>query len=330
MDFPHFSIPDQTEEKIRSIFPPVCNETILKRLKLPEGKLRVVLDTDTYNEVDDQFALAYAVNSPERLNVEAVYAAPFMNRRASSPKEGMEKSYREIVRLLAMMGISQTDFVWKGSDQYLVGLESAVNSEAAEDLVKRANRSAENDPLYVVAIGAITDVASALLKDPGIVEKIVVVWLGGHSLNWNHTREFNLKQDILAAKVLFGSGVPLVQIPCIGVASHLLTTIPELEAYLAGKNELCDSLLALFKAYSPDPFGWAKEIWDIATIGFLINPDWVPCDIVHSPILTDQCTWSVDTSRHFIKCANFVYRNEIFKDMFRKLGSLQTNGGTVV
>ena len=57
-----------------------CNEkekTMLERLLPPKGKVDVVLDTDTYNEVDDQFALAYLFCAREKCNVRAIYAAPF-------------------------------------------------------------------------------------------------------------------------------------------------------------------------------------------------------------------------------------------------------------
>lgn len=297
------------------------NKRILKMLKYPEGKINMVLDTDTYNEVDDQFALVYALSSPERLNVEAIYAAPFYNDRSTGPKDGMEKSYDEIVRLLGKMNISKAGMVYKGSDKYLPDLEHPVDSEASRDLVRRAKLYTQDNPLYVVAIGAITNVASAILMAPEIISSIVVVWLGGHPLYWNHTKEFNLYQDILAARILLDSGVPFVQIPCAGVTSHLLTTVPELEDCLSGKNAICDSLVELFKAYNKDHFAWAKEIWDISTIAYLINEEWVPTSIVHSPILTDQGTWSVDTNRHFIKTATFIYRNEVFKDMFTKLGN---------
>ncbi|MEY9130942.1 hypothetical protein ACVIWV_002940 [Bradyrhizobium diazoefficiens] len=62
----------------------------LKLLEPPVGRLRVVLDTDTYNEIDDQFALVQMLLSPERFEVEAIYAAPFFNARADSPGHGME------------------------------------------------------------------------------------------------------------------------------------------------------------------------------------------------------------------------------------------------
>ena len=50
------------------------------------------------------------------------------------------------------------------------------------DLVARGLGSPDDEPLYVVAIGAITNVASALLTEPALAGKIVVVWLGGHAL----------------------------------------------------------------------------------------------------------------------------------------------------
>ena len=49
----------------------------LKNLSVPTGKIDVVLDTDAYNEIDDQFAFAYLLKSKEKANVTAIYAAPF-------------------------------------------------------------------------------------------------------------------------------------------------------------------------------------------------------------------------------------------------------------
>ena len=70
----------------------------------PVGRtVDAVLDTDTYNEIDDQFALAYMVRSYDRIHVQAIYAAPFFNANSSSPADGMEKSYREILKLLSLM-----------------------------------------------------------------------------------------------------------------------------------------------------------------------------------------------------------------------------------
>jgi len=148
-----------------------------------------------------------------------------------------------------------------------------------------------------------------------------VVWLGGHPLHYDHTREFNLMQDIASSRLVFDCGVPLVQIPCLGVASHLLTTVAELESHIGRRNAVCDYLVRTVKGYHEDSFAWAKEIWDIATIGWLVDPDWVPSHLVDSPVLTDQVTWSRDRRRHFVRSAYFLHRNPIFADLFRKIAA---------
>jgi inosine-uridine nucleoside N-ribohydrolase len=300
-------------------FPTLTEAARLARLEHPGRKIRMVLDTDTYNEIDDQFAVVYALLSPQQLDVEAIYAAPFFNERSSGPADGMARSYEEILRLLDRLNIAPEGLVYKGSTDYLSPDLTPQDNPAVRDLIARALASADDDPLYVVAIGAITNVASALLLEPAIVSKIVVVWLGGHALYWPHTREFNLRQDVPAARVIFDSGVPLIHVPCEGVTTHLFTTLTELDAFVRGKSRTGDYLCEIYEAYYPDHYARSKVIWDIATIAWLIDPAWVPSVIVHSPVLTDQVTWSVDQSRHFIRSATAIHRDPIFRDLFDKL-----------
>jgi inosine-uridine nucleoside N-ribohydrolase len=298
-------------------FPKLDHALRLQRLEPPTAKIRMVLDTDTYNEIDDQFAVVYALLSPDKLDLEAIYAAPFHNARSDGPGDGMEKSYQEILRLLERLDVSPDGFVFRGSTGFLPDWDHPDRSEAALDLVDRAMSG--DDPLYVLAIGAITNVASAILIEPRIVERIVVVWLGGQPLHWPHTREFNLGQDVPAAQVVLNSGVPLIQIPCSGAASHLLTTVAEIERYVAGQGAIGDYLAEIFKDYHHDHYAWSKVIWDISGVAWLLDGSWVPTDLVHSPVLTDQVTWSVDRGRHFVRFANFVHRDPIFRDLFTKL-----------
>ena len=80
---------------------------LLHRLERPTGPVDVVLDTDTYNEVDDQFALSYLLASQDQLRVKALYAAPFFNENSTGPADGMEKSYQEILKLLGLAGCQE-------------------------------------------------------------------------------------------------------------------------------------------------------------------------------------------------------------------------------
>ena len=52
-------------------------ELMKKRLAPPkDGPVRLLIDADTANEIDDQYALAWALLSPEHMSVEAVASSP--------------------------------------------------------------------------------------------------------------------------------------------------------------------------------------------------------------------------------------------------------------
>ena len=301
-------------------FPKLDADRRAALLEPPSGPVRIVLDTDTYNEIDDQFALVYALLS-DNLTLDAVYAAPFYNRRSSGPADGMEKSYEEILRVMDRLGVQAQDRVFRGSTRYLTSPSNPVRSPAALDLVDKA-MAAGDEPLYVLTIGAITNVSSALLIEPEIIKHIVVVWLGGHPPYWPTAREFNLQQDVLAGQVAFDSGVPLVEIPCKNVAEHLRTTLPEMETYVKGQGAIGDYLYQIFRDYHDDHYAYSKVIWDISSVAYLNNPDWVPSTLRPSPVLLDDATWGPeDPSRHLVRIAHDVNRDAIYGDIFRKLAA---------
>ena len=300
-----------------SEFPKIPNDVMLKLLEPPTGEVSMVLDTDTYNEIDDQFAVVYAIMS-EKINVEALYAAPFHNSRSSGPGDGMEKSYEEILRLLDRLSHPHEGFVFRGSKSYLPGPGQPVESDAAADLIERA-MAKRDGLLYVAAIGAITNVASAILMEPRIIERIVLIWLGGQPYYWPTAREFNLRQDMVASRLVFDCGVPMVHIPCKNVAEHIRTTVPEMERYVKGRGPIGDYLYEIFTEYQGNHYAWSKVLWDISAIAWLLNSQWMPSQVCSSPILTSEGTWSFDASRHFTRVAVNANRDAIFGDLFRKL-----------
>lgn len=303
-------------------YPALPADVRAARLQPPNTPVPLILDTDTYNEIDDQFALAYALCSPEAIDMQAIYAAPFFNERSTGPADGMQRSYEEIHRVLERMGEPAGKIpVHKGSTSYLPAAETPVDSLAARDLVARAMaRAPEDTPLYVAAIGAITNIASAIIMEPKIIERIVVLWLGGHARFYPSNNEFNLQQDVPAAQIVFDSGVPLIWFPCQGMASQLVTTIPELERDLAGRSAIGDYLVEITGQHHADHFAWGKVIWDVAPISWLVNPDWVPSRIDSSPVLQNDKSWVRDDSRHSICETLFIHRNAVFRDLFTKLG----------
>ena len=293
-------------------------ESIYKLEPVGDRVIDVIIDTDTYNEIDDQFAVVYALLASERMTVKSIYAAPYLNKRSTSAGDGMQKSYEEILRLLSRLNRSSEGFVFKGSDRFMIeNNNQPVESEATEHLIDHVRRA--EGLTYVITLGAPTNVASAIMLAPDIKEKMVVVWLGGKAHHWSTASEFNLMQDLKASQILFDSGVPLIQVPTNPVTSHLLTSLPEIEQYLKGRGEIGQYLYEIYLDYYEDHFARSKVIWDISAVAYLINHEWFNTALVPSPILTSEMTYSFDPSRHFIRVVQELRRDSIFGDMFSRI-----------
>ena len=298
----------------------MTREQYLKNLLPPTGKVDAVLDTDTYNEVDDQFAMSYMLKRTDRICTKAIYAAPFFNSRVVSPEAGMERSYQEIVTLQKLL---KTDIpAFRGSTGYLPDEKTAVDSEAARHLVELAKNYSPENPLYVVAIGAITNVASALILDPAIAENIVIVWLGGSALHRTDVEEFNMMQDYAAARVIFGCGAPVVMFPCAGVVDVFRTSEWELKHWLSGKNELCDYLvdavLEEVYRYAKDK-PWTRIIWDVTAVAWLTDGEkFTKHRLEDNLIPQDDGTYQIDATRP-IRYVYMIKRDQLFEDLFETL-----------
>ena len=279
-------------------------------------KLNVILDTDTYNECDDQFALAYMLKSQDIFNVEAITVAPYSHKKIDvSVKEGQALSYNEILKICNWLNFDTTNKVFKGSTDYMINGYDESNS-AVNKIIEIALK---NDKTYIMAIGAITNVALAIKKEPNIIDKIEVIWLGGHSFLQKDNLEFNFRQDIEAVKTVFESKVKLTVIPCKNVASNLRTSIYELNYYLKDKSELCNYLIDRFYNDSYHGIQERRVIWDISVIAYLINRNWFKEEMISCPTINDDTTYSKTQDRHKITIVNDLDADKIYADLFKKL-----------
>lgn len=294
---------------------------LIEALKGSERK-RIILDTDAYNEVDDQYAIAYAMLSDDRVEIASINAAPFFNRRSSSAADGMEKSRREIFHITKLTDAKKAESipVYSGSERFMTARGDLVESDACDNIIRTVMESDER--VYIVAIGAITNVAAAIIKEPRICERAALIWLGGHALDYPDTREFNLRQDIPAAQTVFDSKMPLLQIPCNGVCSAFITTIPEVEYYLRGKGELCDYLCDITASYTDQPYGWSKVIWDVTAVACLTKPEALDMVVLPRPYVTSDCRYAFDAAREPFVYVRRIHRDPIYADLFRKLSGI--------
>lgn len=260
--------------------------------------------------------MAYLLKSQDKFNIEAITVAPYHHDNNISIEEGIDKSYDEIIKICNWLHFDWTNKLFKGSTDYL---ENDYNEEngAVNKIIEIANK---NDKTYVLAIGTITNVALAIKKEPKIINKIEVIWLGGHSFLSKDNKEFNFKQDVQAVRNVFESKVKLTIIPCKNVASNLRTSIYELEHFLKGKSELCDYLCQRFYNDGVHGIQERRVIWDISVIAYMINKEWFDTEEVSCPNINNDTSYELTTKNHKITIVNYLNVDKIYKDLFKKLG----------
>ncbi len=355
-------------------FPQLPKEELRRLLTPPREPVRMILDTDTHNEIDDQFALTWALLSPDQIKLEGVTAEPysFQHYRPGllaahmvlqsggpnsaeeeqvvdefgpwveglleagtdpndvvfvPPDEGMEKSFLEILTIYEKLEIDPKGNVFRGSPGYLTSLDAPFKNASVERIIERALMRSD-EPLYVSAIGCLTNVASALLLEPEIIKNMVVLWTAGWSSQSRQSNQtaLNLMQDPLASQLLFECGVAHVYLPGFHIGAQLRLSLPEMEAWVLGRGKIGDYLYHL---YTHNPiyaqrginghFGRSWVIWDIINIAWLLNPDWVPTELLPAPLLDDNLHWQHPVGRHLMREAYDIDRDAIFRDFLRKL-----------
>ncbi|MBO4816318.1 MAG: nucleoside hydrolase [Clostridia bacterium] len=279
-----------------------------------QTKYKVILDTDTYNEADDQFAISYLLKSKDIFDIEAITIAPFKHEMyKKTVSDSIDDSYNEACKIYDLLGIDNKANIYKGSRGYLVNGYNG-NNDAVTKIVEIANN---NKKTYILSIGCLTNIALAIKNNPEIINKIEVIWLGSNFL-YGLNQDFNFTQDVDAVRIVFESEVKLTVMPCSPITSNLMTSIYELKAEIGGKNTLCDYLCNIFYNRS---FGPTKRwpLWDISVIAYMINKDWFNTMDVSCPIINDDNTFKLIENKHKITFVNYINANAIFNDLFNKL-----------
>lgn len=279
-------------------------------------KIKVILDTDTYNECDDQFALAYMLKSQDIFDIKAISIAPYSND-VCGVELGLQNSYNEVLKIGKLLKTDLSNITYKGSREYLQE-NNCVESKAATKIIELA---LSNDKIYILAIGALTNIVSAINLEPKIKDKIEIIWLGGHSLLQDNNLEYNFRQDIKAARFVYESKISLTVIPCKNVASNLKTSIYELNHHLKDKNNLCNYLIEKF--YNDGYHGVTERrvIWDISVIAYLINENWFKVKKISCPNIRKNGSYEITNNKHLITIVNDIDSDKIYNDLFCKLSS---------
>ena len=284
--------------------------------KVPDDKkVRVIVDSDAACEADDPFAIAHALMC-EKFMVKAIFAEHF------NCEGSMERSYEEIQRVLQAM--KKEVPVLKGEKGKLEQKAAGELSAAAKFLIEEALRD-EEKPLYVLCIGAITNIAVAIQECPEIVSRMTVVWIGGqsHEYSTSEVREFNAGNDIEAANLVLGSGVRFWQIPN-DVYGSMRISLAEIQRRIAPCGEIGKHLFEQMERYNrSERAGWTPgESWtlgDSPAVGVVMDEACGKFHEAEAPVINEDTTNRFESGRPKIRVYTSIDSRFILEDFIAKL-----------
>lgn len=296
---------------------------------VPEGKqVRVIVDTDAACECDDQYAIAHALMSP-KVEVRGVIAEHF--REPGS----MERSYEEIRKLLALMELPM-DLAYRGCDSAMVSEKDAQPSEGTDFIIEEARRG-DLRPLFVICQGAVTNVASALVKAPEIGKYMTILWVGGSNYPLGGY-EFNTLNDIHASNALLASDADIWMLPAevystlqVGLEELYMKVAPcgALGKYLfdhtmKGNERISQMLMAGRKPQQPAdylafPNGGSWNFGDSCAIGLLLSTNSGSFEMKRAPRICMDGRYEIPEDGKMIRYYTSVNTRFILEDFFAKL-----------
>jgi purine nucleosidase len=286
---------------------------------MPNGPRRIILNTDAKNEADDQFAIVHALLSPT-LDVRGIVPAHFGTRRN---ERSLEESREEVDLLLRLMQRTDSVVVADGAPTALTDASAPIPSPGSRLIIDEAMK--DEGTLFVAFLGPLTDMASALLEEPAIQDRdVVVVWIGGPSYDGilpGYEPEFNLSNDVVAANVVMDSRVPVWQIP-MSVYTLVSVGHEELRQRVEPLGELGAYLVRQLVDYNerePDFMMDFRSLGDSPAIGVVMNPLgalWRERPAPH--FSADSRMEAADPDRRIIRVCETVDVRWLLEDMFAK------------
>lgn len=266
-----------------------------------QEKIPILIDADTANEVDDLYAIVRALVEP-KFELLGIMSAQFHTSPLASDTTVLEsqKINEDILDLMKRQDIKSP----LGSNAPILDSNTPRESEAMHHIIQMAHQMPLGEQLQVVVLGPCTNVASAVLKDPSIVPKIKVHYIGfWHDVNTNtyNKKEFNTGNDPLAVEILLNTKGLDLNIMTATTSQHLVLEKTDVDAHLKGKGGIAEYLVARWENYER---WWTQEdmekkrwiMWDLAIIEALAHPELAKLEAFATPKENAQRTIHIYTS----------------------------------
>ncbi|MBD3174943.1 MAG: hypothetical protein GF320_07170 [Armatimonadia bacterium] len=263
-----------------------------------DAPIPVVISTDCGTDIDDAWTVAYAAVSP------AIDLLGCIGNHAPNGISGQVARDNVVEVLADVLGMEEHPPVYAGADGPLPDPSTPLETDGVSFLVEVSRSFTSTSRLTVLVIGSHTDLASAILVDPGIVDRIRVVMMGFES--WPGGGDgWNVKNDVPAARIVLESGVPLTVGPADVCIRRLSFTTESCREFIGDSGTAGEWLAEGFEAWphrlDGDPPVW--PIWDNIVIAHILGL--TRTIETHRPRLLDdltfdhsdpsgQLTWVVD------------------------------------
>ena len=230
----------------------------------------IVLDTDIGSDIDDAFALALVLKSPQ-LDLRAVTTVSGNTQaRARLAAKMLWVAGRRNVPVAAgtpggKLDIAQT----RWADGFTA---PSLVKENAVGLMRSEIERAHGD-IIIVAIGPLTNVAALLTQYPCEKTKIKRIVLMGGSITHGYypgsgpTAEYNIAADAKASQVVFSSGIPILMAP-LDVTARLQLDESHRQAIFGQGTPVAEALHSLYLLWAqPTP-----TLHDPMAVSLLLDP----------------------------------------------------------
>ena len=294
--------------------------------KIPsrDERIRVIIVSDATNEIDDVWAIALALLYPERFQIEGFIGSNYDHTHNGIGPKSIEMSVKEIQTILEKTGMKNKYPVYPGAHPMQYEFAPS-DSRGVDFIIERAMAGSPDDPLWIVGLGAATDLASAYLKEPAIRDRVVMFWHGRTEETWPfRAHNYNVKGDMHAARMLFHAPFPLV---LFDTGTHLTAgTLEETEKNVKPYGAL-GKYLYDYRLKSEFWSSNKKGFFDLGDIAVLIDPSIGKWEEIICPTVTTYMDYNLyKDNGKLLRCYG-VDRNRVYDLLYSKLTSTYKPSG---
>jgi inosine-uridine nucleoside N-ribohydrolase len=248
------------------------------------AKQKIIIDTDAGDDIDDAFALALALRSPELqiLQINSAYGDTHL--RAKLLDRFLHDAGEPHIPLA--QGISTSS---KGSfTQRRYAEQQAEPSSPYPDAVTTTLDRIRESPgeITLIAIGPLSNIGAMIDRDPVTFRKLKRVVMMGGSIHRGYNDlgykpdhgpepEWNIKCDISSARKLFASGVPIFMMP-LDATQLKLDEVRRPLVFRHG-SRLTDQLAILYQQWGAQ----TPTLFDAMTVAYAADPSLCPTTPMH-------------------------------------------------